>query len=46
MTENQNNVKNGNVEVVYGKENLKEIVKELLEQKFIDTIKQVKINEK
>ena len=46
MTENQNNVKNGNVEVVYGKENLKEIVTELLEQKFIDTIKQVKINEK
>ena len=39
MTENQNNGKNDNVKVVYGNENLKEIVTELLEQKFIDTIK-------
>ena len=46
MTENQNNGKNDSVKVVYGNENLKEIVTELLEQKFIDTIKKVKINEK
>ena len=39
MMENQNNGKNDSVKVVYGNENLKEIVTELLEQKFIDTIK-------
>ena len=39
MTENQSNGKNYSVKVVYGNENLKEIVTELLEQKFIDTIK-------
>ena len=46
MTENKNNERNNTVKVVYGNENLKEIVTELLEQKFIDTIKKVKINEK
>ena len=46
MIENENNEKNGSIKVIYGKEDLKEIVTELLEQKFIDTIKKVKINEK
>ena len=39
MTENQNNGKNDNVKVVYGNENLKVIVTELLEQEFIYNIR-------
>ena len=39
MTEYQDKEKNDSIKVVYGNENLKEIVTELLEQKFIDTIK-------
>lgn len=35
-----------NIKVIYGKEDLKEIVNKLIEEKIIDTLKNVKINEK